>query len=125
MNTLRLRRSCFLGTFLVLVSPVHANSVKVDANTKATVYTAYGLSGTVCVEIRKEDGSPGTADFWHAGFVNVQFGYQTGSACFDFLLHLKLRTGFSKSGPVTVKVVSENTNPEAGHEDRFDKMKVY
>lgn len=125
MNTLHMRNALILSIFLVLASPVYANPVKIDANTKATVYTAYGLSGTVCVEIRKEDGSPGTADFWHAGFVNVQFGYQTGSACFDFMLHLKLRTGFSKSGPVIVKVVSENTNPETGHEDRFDKMKVY
>jgi len=120
-----LKKIIFLGLLWLPIFTAEANVVMVDGNNKATVYTAYGLSGTVCVEIKKDDGTPGTVNFWHAGAVNVQFGYQTGNACFDFVLHINLRTGYSTSGPVTVKVVSESTNPEAGHEDRSDSIKVY
>lgn len=86
-----------------------SHSVIVDGNSKATLYTAYGESGSITVTVVTVDGGrPGRVKAWCAGFHNFDYGVIDGEKTIHFTLYINLRVGFSFDGPVRVTASHEN-----------------
>jgi hypothetical protein len=83
------------------ISQAKAKDARVGPSNTASVYTAVGLSGKVCVTIKDGTGNDGEAEFFNAiGKKNL--GRHTGNACFNFTggIKLKARNSLTPGGVV-------------------------
>ncbi len=100
----------YLFAALLLSSPaLQANeaAIRIDGDEKKTVGEFTGI-GTVCVEIKHDDGSDGRVKMWTLGVNESSKHMETGSACFNIMGYTKIRAGFTDGGPVTIKVTKED-----------------
>lgn len=82
-------------------------TIRIDGDEKKTVGEFTGI-GTVCVEIKHDDGSDGRVKMWTLGVNESSKHMKTGSACFDIAGYSKIRAGFVDGGAVTIKVTKED-----------------
>lgn len=98
-----------LAPMLLSNYPLQANeaAIRIDGDEKKTVGEFTGI-GTVCVEIKHDDGSDGRVKMWTLGVNESSKHMETGSACFNISGYTKIRAGFTDGGGVTIKIIKED-----------------
>ena len=105
--------SFVLALMMLPVQTFARSEVHVHGDSKATLYTAGGVSGEVCFRGVRPDGRPAKYKWWYMNAAGRNSGQMiaVGSVCHRFTFSTRVRVGFSFDGPIRVEIISENVHP--------------